>query len=472
MTFSPTNELPLVHELTPVPDSVEVFRRLASRPHCVFFDSAQRDAELGRYSFIAADPFDWITATAVDEDPLQRVETAMALFESNLVPGLPPFQGGAAGLLGYELGQTLERIPAARHDEFKTPALAVGLYDTVVAFDHEKERAWILSHGFPEQSASARKQRARQRIDEMLDWLASPPETSAPPELALSRQNLAPQFEVAERGGVTSDFTREAYLSAVARAVEYIHAGDIFQVNLSQRILTLQRESAMDTYVALRRRNPAPFAGYLDLGKAQVASASPERFLATRDRSVETRPIKGTRHRAPKATEDRLLAEQLRGSEKDRAENVMIVDLMRNDLARVCEATSVDVPALCQLESYRHVHHLVSVVTGTLAEGFSAIDLLRASFPGGSITGAPKIRSMEIIAELEPTARGPYCGSLCYLGYDSPGYKGAMDSSILIRTLVAAGGWLQASVGGGIVADSDPAAEYEETWHKAAGLLG
>jgi para-aminobenzoate synthetase component 1 len=216
----------------------------------------------------------------------------------------------------------------------------------------------------------------------------------------------------------------------------------------------------------LRRRNPATFAGYFDGGSLQIASASPERFVQVQNGRVETRPIKGTRRRSPWPVADMFTGAELQASEKDRAENVMIVDLLRNDLSRVCDADSVRVDELCRLEVYETVQHLVSVVSGRLRPGSSAIDLLRATFPGGSITGAPKVRAMEIIAELEPTARGPYCGSVGFVGFD-----GAMDTNILIRTFTAGRGWVQFPVGGGIVADSDPAREYEETLHKAAGLL-
>jgi para-aminobenzoate synthetase component 1 len=265
---------------------------------------------------------------------------------------------------------------------------------------------------------------------------------------------------------VSSNFDRPGYLKAVRRAIEYIHAGDCFQVNLSQRLVFPATEPPLELYGRLRECNPAPFAGYLDLGDCVVLSASPERFLRVAAGLVETRPIKGTRPRGATPEEDQRQIADLLGSAKDRAENVMIVDLMRNDLGRVCAYGTVEVTALCHPETYRTVHHLVSEVRGRLRAGLGPVDLLRAAFPGGSVTGAPKVRAMEIIAELEPTARGPYCGGLGYVGFD-----GAMDTSILIRTLTASKGWLQFPVGGGVVADSDPEAEYAETLHKAEGLL-
>jgi para-aminobenzoate synthetase component 1 len=248
--------------------------------------------------------------------------------------------------------------------------------------------------------------------------------------------------------------------------IDYIYAGDVFQVNLSQRLLYPPNTSSFNLYCRLRKCNPAPFAAYLDGGVWQVCSASPERFLCVRDGRVETRPIKGTRRRAADASADRRAADELLASEKDRAENVMIVDLERNDLSRTCRADSVRVTQLCGLESYASVHHLVSVVEGVLREGLKPMDLLQTCFPGGSVTGVPKIRAMQIIAELEPTARGPYCGALGYLSA-----SGQMDMSILIRTITSARGWWQIPVGGGIVADSLADAEYAETWHKAEAML-
>ena len=384
---------------------------------------------------------------------------------------LPPFQGGAAGLFGYDLGRQLERLPRPKVDEFQLPAVALGFYDVVVAFDHGQDRAWIISQGLPETEPSRRRRRAQQRLTEMRRWLARPAGTVRQFERRavaepLAAAELAPQHRVTDVAGLTSNFSEPQYLDAVARAIEYIHAGDLFQVNLAQRLLIPQTDEAVALYLRLRERNPAPFAAYFDLGDFHLLSASPERFLQVRGREVETRPIKGTRQRTARAEADLFAGDELRQSEKDRAENIMIVDLLRNDLSRVCDADSVQVEHLCRLETFQYVQHLVSVIRGRLNDSAGAIDLLRAAFPGGSITGAPKIRAMEIIAELEPTARGAYCGALGYVGFD-----GSADTSILIRTITAGRGWCQAPVGGGIVAQSEPAREYEETWHKAAGLI-
>jgi para-aminobenzoate synthetase component 1 len=265
---------------------------------------------------------------------------------------------------------------------------------------------------------------------------------------------------------VTSNMSRDKYIRMVERAIDYIYAGDVYQVNLAQRLLAPLDEPPIELYLRLRQRNPAPFAGYFDIGDLVIASASPERFLRVYGSEVETRPIKGTRPRWPSPEADMYSAGELRDSDKDRAENVMIVDLLRNDLGRVCEFGSIQVTDPLRLESYQFVHHLTSEVCGRLRAEYGPMDLLRAAFPGGSVTGAPKIRAMEIIAELEPTARGAYCGCLGYIGFN-----GSMDSNILIRTFSCSRGWVQFPVGGGIVAQSNPEREYEETLHKAEGLI-
>jgi para-aminobenzoate synthetase component I len=465
---SQSADLPLVFELPGVPDAEAAFARLRSLPHCLWLDSARRHPTLGRYSFLAADPFDYVELPVEGPPALDRWREIMAPFASARVPGLPPFQGGAAGLIAYDLGRQLERSPAPAIDEFGLPALAIGLYDVVLAIDHVDNRAWLISHGWPELSREARLRRATQRAEEFRGWLAAAPRgVERKPVLPpLAAESLAPRFVVRGPAGLTSNFSGPDYLRAIRRCVEYVVAGDIFQVNLAQRLLYPAADHAADLYLRLRRRNPATFAAYFDLGDFQIASASPERFLSAQQGEVEARPIKGTRLRTQLPEADLFAADDLRASEKDRAENVMIVDLLRNDLSRVCRPESVQVTQLCELESYEYVQHLVSAVRGTLRPECGPLDLIRAAFPGGSITGAPKTRAMEIIAELEPTARGAYCGALAYLGFD-----GALDSSILIRTFTAGRGWWQFPVGGGITAQSTPELEYDETWHKAEGLI-
>lgn len=458
----------LVEPYDPNVDLERAFARLAARPHVLFLDSARRHPTLGRYSFLTCDPFDYFEVPADGSDALALLAARIAPFATPTLPDLPPFQGGAAGLLSYDLNRSLERIPAPAIDEFQIPALAIGLYDVLLAIDHVDKKAWIISQGFPESEPAARRARAEARLRQFRSWLESEEPVAAPlTQLArLPVGELSLQFPVPGPEGLSSNFSAEGYLAAIRQAIEYIHAGDIFQVNIAQRLLFPAFGSAVDLYLRLRRRNAATFAGYFDLGRTQIISASPERFLQSVAGEVEARPIKGTRSRTARPEADLFSGDELLQSEKDRAENVMIVDLLRNDISRVCTPESVRVTELCRLEVYEFVQHLVSAVRGRLAPGKSALDLLRASFPGGSITGAPKIRAMEIIAELEPTARGAYCGSLGYLGFD-----GTLDTSILIRTITAAQGWWQAPVGGGIVAQSTPEREYEETWHKATGLI-
>jgi para-aminobenzoate synthetase component I len=474
----PDPHKPLIEELTPAPEPWDVCLRLAGLSNLLFLDSAIPGGELGRYSFLTAEPFSWLWSRGRQvwldgvrqpiADPFTVLAEQRTRWPTETIPDLPPFQGGAAGLFGYNLCHHLERLPRPHFDEFQVPDLALGFYDWVISFDHLKRRAWIVSTGFPETEPARRWQRAGQRLTAVRRWLNAPPLSPSalcpPPSSLLPLQ--APSYPLPGRPGVLSNFDRAGYLAGVRRAVEYVHAGDCFQVNLSQRLLHQATLPPLELYRRLRERNAAPFGGYFDLGDFVVASASPERFVRVVNGAVETRPIKGTRPRGPTPEEDRRNAEELLNSVKDRAENVMIVDLMRNDLGRVCAYGSVRVESLCRLESYRTVHHLVSEVRGRLREGKGPVDLLRAAFPGGSVTGAPKVRAMEIIAELEPTARGPYCGSLGYVGFN-----GAMDVSILIRTCTMGRGWVQFPVGGGIVADSRPDEEYEETLHKAEGLL-
>jgi para-aminobenzoate synthetase component I len=423
---------------------------------------------LGRYSFVTADPYDWI-APAGNTDAAakawQALRDRMAGFRAESIPGLPPFQGGALGVFGYALARQFEQLPPPRPNEFQLPDFAVGLYDWVVAYDHQQQRGWLISTGLPETAAGPRRRRALQRMRRVREILQSAPHKgrhARPTTILPSPQGIP----LPGRPGVFGNFSRDEYLAVVRRAVEYIHAGDCFQVNLAQRLFARFSACPAELFGRLRERNASPFGGYLDGGDWLILSASPERFLCVADGVVETRPIKGTRPRGTTPEHDALQRQLLQTSSKDRAENVMIVDLMRNDLGRVCAYGSVKVPSLCEIETYRFVHHLVSQVRGRLRPGYTGFDLLRAAFPGGSVTGAPKIRAMEIIEELEKSPRGFYCGSLGYIGFD-----GQMDTNILIRTFTLQGGWLQFSVGGGIVADSVPELEYEETLHKAEGLF-
>jgi para-aminobenzoate synthetase component 1 len=468
--------LPLVVEIPYAdwPRGLSVFAHL---PRFVFFDSATQDSRLGRYSFLAADPFEsWLvpsgTPSHLAREVFDEVVEKTRFYRQGCRSDLPPFQGGAAGVWSYELNRAFEDVPAARTDDVQTPLLGVGLYDVVLAVDHDRQQAWLISQGFPKTEETRRIRRARERLDFFLQQLGSQKEpdeaTAFLPNQSLNLLGQVPvqQTLVRDCPLLRSNFSEDAYLAAVARAIEYIRAGDVFQVNLSQRLAIPATESPLSFYWRLRTLNPAPFAGYCDLGEWQILSASPERFLQVRNGRVETRPIKGTRPRTHDPEEDQRICQRLLASEKDLAENVMITDLLRNDLSRVCLPESVHVASLCHLEAYETVFHLVSVIEGRLRESYDAFDLLAACFPGGSITGAPKIRAMEIIAELEPHVRGAYCGSLGYVGFG-----GDADFNILIRTITATKDWWVFSVGGGILATSHPEDEYAETWHKAEGLL-
>jgi para-aminobenzoate synthetase component 1 len=476
---------PLVEPLKGIPDPVELAARFLDLPYLLYLDSATGTG----CSFLAADPAIVVRSKGAATDILQSGTwrpaegDALGVVRGMLedaridpVPGLPPFQGGVAGYIGYDYGAVLERIPPTRYDDLALPDVMLGFYDWVIAWDHQAGAAWIVSLGLPE-CGVARGRRAKERL-EMVAARAAKPAGKIPRS---ARDDIpppprhpaaAPAYPVTSTDaavaiGLRSTFTHRGYLDAVAKVREYIVAGDIFQANLSQRFQAPLREPPFELYRRLRRRNPAPFAAYLGFDEVTVLSASPERFLRLDDhRQVETRPIKGTRPRGLVPMHDAALGRALAESEKDRAENVMIVDLLRNDLSRVCRPGTVRVPELFALEQHPTVHHLVSTVVGELEPTADAVDLVRAAFPGGSITGAPKVRAMEIIAELEPTRRGVYCGSIGYLSA-----SGAMDTSIVIRTFVAAGGELYFQAGGGIVADSDPELEYRETLDKVGGLI-
>lgn len=476
MIENPTK--PIIERLPDSVDPVFAFERLSELPYCCWLDSALSSSPFSNYSFLVADPIDILRVERVQADPLAKLDRWLATFKSVNIDGLPPFQGGVVGFMGYELGRCFERVPRAKHDEFGLPLASLGLYDVVLCWDHKSGDGWIISQGFPEcSSEAARRDLAASRLKRFQAVLSSRSTADTDGErLGSNRYRTsvhasahgltAPQYETRLGGGWLGNFDSDGFRTAVQQASEYIYAGDIFQVNLAQRLLCPARCDSRELYRRLRHVNAAPFAGYYDLGSAQIVSASPERFIQTRDRIIETRPIKGTRRRSSAPAEDAVIAEELRTSPKDRSENIMIVDLLRNDLSRVCDVDGLEVTQLCDIEEYPFVLHLVSSIRARLRNEATVTELVSAMFPGGSITGAPKIRAMEIIAELEPTVRGPYCGSMGYFGTD-----GNMDWNILIRTFTASRGWWQFQVGGGIVADSVPEHEEEETWTKAAGLV-
>jgi para-aminobenzoate synthetase component 1 len=487
---------PIYRKLPPGTSPEVVFSKLCELQGCIWLDSALSGDPRSEYSFIAAAPIDTLVIRTPQADPLATVDQWLEQYRDDTLVSLPcvaqanseshpiPFQGGIAGLLAYEFGRCFEKYPAPEFDELETPLCSLGIYDVLFAWKHShdesEDQGWVFSQGYAryhEQAPSEpeRNNRAKTRLeqfwqlvvnhhtDNLQDSRKAEPKTNFH---AMAHGLKAPQFETRLGGGWLGNFDSQSYRSAIERAKEYIRAGDVFQVNLSQRLLCPAKCSASDLALRLRKVNAAPFAGYYDLGHAQIVSASPERFLSVRNRSIETRPIKGTRRRTGDPTRDKLLEEELIHSEKDRSENIMIVDLLRNDLSRICEIDSLVVDRLCEVETFPFLLHLVSSIRGHLKPKTSFSDVMAAVFPGGSITGAPKVRAMEIIAELEPTSRGPYCGAL---GYVSPTTN--MDWNIAIRTLTCTMGWWQFQVGGGIVADSNAEHEEEETWTKAAGIV-
>ena len=455
---------PVVREL-PWQSPETAFRSLCDEPGIAWLDSATgHDDPRSLYSTIGIRPFRVIEAhgrtVTVDGqstvlDPFAAMAELLASFRLPPMCGPTPFSGGLIGLLGYELGGWLERVPASHPTCPQLPDLRAGLFDTVVSFDHRARRCWIISSGFPEAYSDARRARAESRADELQALLVAQPPPASPPLPALT---------------FVPDLSPDAYRATFRRLLDYIRSGDVFQANLTMRVSAARPASCPPDpaiYLRLRAEAPAPFAAFLRIGAASVASVSPELFLCLDPSGrVETRPIKGTRRRDPDPAVDATLRRELAGSAKDGAENLMIVDVLRNDLGRIAEIGSVRVPVLRQVETFSTVHHLVSVVEAQLRPGLGAIDLLRATFPGGSVTGAPKIRAMEVIDELEASRRGPYCGAVVAIGFD-----GTMDSSIVIRTLVLTPDTITAQAGGGIVADSEADEEHRELWLKVAPLL-
>jgi len=454
----------VVSPLSP-PQAFEVFK---DRPFSFFLDSGMDPEKLGRYSFIGSDPFLILRSRGkridllqddrqeiIEGNPFDVLGELLQKYALDSSPSPIPFIGGAVGYFSYDLCHFIERLPATAIDDLQLPECYLAFYDAVLAFDNLEGKAYIASTGFPELEDAKRISKARERLHELRGILAETPCS----EEAISSKN-------SKKVVLHSNFTHEEYVKAVAAAREYICAGDIFQVNLSQRFEADLPITPYELYSRLRLINPAPFASYLNFDGVTVVSASPERFLRVRGDTVETRPIKGTRPRGRSVAEDEALARSLLRSTKDRAENVMIVDLERNDLGRVCRYGTVRVSELCALETYATVFHLTSTVEGRLREDKNRIDLLKATFPGGSISGAPKVRAMEIIDELEPTRRSIYTGSIGYLSFG-----GEMDLNIVIRTFIIKDGKAYFQVGGGIVYDSDPEAEYQETLDKAKALI-
>jgi para-aminobenzoate synthetase component I len=443
---------------------------LAGWPGLVLLESA-RPGRRSRWTFLTADPIAVLVRPSPGRDPFEEARRTLARLDQTLPDDLdaPPFIGGLAGFLGYDLGLALEPRAELVPNDQELPQLRLALHDWVIAWDRRAGRAFLGGRAVDgdRRRLDERLGRVRARVTARPQWNGSA-ETSAEPPAA-----GAPSEEFL----FSSSLDRSAYEAGVGAIRRAIRDGEIYQANLARRLIASFDGNPWPLYRALRTGDPALFAAYLDLGPGEaggragvpraIASASPESFLSIdRDGFVASDPIKGTRPRGESPEEDRMLAAELLASAKDRAENVMIVDVLRNDLGRVCRPGSVRVPRLCRLERTSAVQHLVSTVTGRLASGLDAFDLLAASFPGGSISGAPKIRAMEILEGVEPVRRGPYTGAAAWLGPD-----GQLGSSILIRTLVADGARLSLHVGGGITWRSDPSEEWFETVAKARGPL-
>jgi len=436
-----------LHPLPYQPDPAAYFARLRQAPGAILLDSARPGAERGRFDLLSAWPRQHLQAQP-DEDGrtfLQRLRAALAeLGHAQLPDGIElPFAGGLIGYLSYDFGRRLEHLPSQSIDDLSLPDAQLGLYAWAMVTDHVLGSSQLVFHP---SLASAERER--------LIALFEAPDITASGDFTL----LAP---------MQGDLQPEQYRAAFDQVQRYIQAGDCYQINLTQRFRAPCQGDPWHAYQALRKACPTPFSGYQKLtdGSA-LLSFSPERFIRVNQGQVETRPIKGTRPRSADPTIDARNAEELRHSPKDRSENLMIVDLLRNDLGRTCQIGSVKVPELFSLESYPNVHHLVSSITGQLAADKDALDLIGDSFPGGSITGAPKIRAMQIIDELEPTRRALYCGSLLYVDV-----RGEMDSSIAIRSLLVKDGQVSCWGGGAVVADSDWQAEYEESIAKVRVLM-
>ncbi len=436
-------------------DSTTLFARIAHLPWAVYLDSGKPAGQYGRYDVMAASPFVTLSTNGEStevwsrqslqnspEDPFELLKQVLKPYAITQASSV--FEGGAIGYFAYDLARRLEVLPELAQDAEHIPQMMVGIYDWALVVDHREQTAYLVSHGFDAKTHE--------------DWQHLCALFEQPHQL------LVPAFTVTSE--VTSNMDIATYERAFNRIKHYILEGDCYQVNLAQRFSAQAEGDGWAAYMHLRKISPAPFLAYMNLPQLQLISGSPERFLQVKGQHVETRPIKGTRPRSHDLTEDENNARELEASLKDRAENLMIVDLLRNDISKSCKTGSVRADRLFALESFANVHHLVSTVTGKLAENATAIDLLRDCFPGGSITGAPKLRAMQIIEELEPNRRGVYCGAIGYIGFD-----GNMDTNITIRTAIYHQNTIRFWAGGGIVADSEMQKEYRETWDKASSML-
>lgn len=475
----PEKLLPVFRELpADLETPVSVFLKLGNTTPSFLLESVERGEQLGRYSFIGANPYAVVQSyeneglirhkreeTKVQlakspdgPNPLDLVKRYLAHYQVTGVPELPRFFGGAVGYLSYDMVRFFEKLPDCHHDELRLPDSAFIFTDPLIIFDHVQQKMKIVTNVPGGIDNRAAYEEGQVKINAVLDALKRPlPNCSQIHFSDSASDKKAPEF--------ISNFTRSEFVEIVKRAKEYIFAGDAFQIVPSQRLRRKTEAKPFDIYRALRMLNPSPYMYYLDYGSFQLIGSSPELLVKLEDGQAETRPIAGTKPRGKTEEEDKALVASLESDPKERAEHTMLVDLGRNDLGRVCRHGSVKVPVYMSVEKYSHVSHLVSSVVGELEPDYNAFDLLRACFPAGTLSGAPKIRAMEIINELEGTRRGPYGGAVGYFGFD-----GNMDTCITIRTIVMIGDTVYLQGGCGIVADSDPVLEYEETRNKMKAL--
>jgi anthranilate synthase component 1 len=464
---APGRLMPLYREiLADAETPVSAYLKVARGSPSFLLESVEGGERLARYSFVGTAPRQWlelqpgrarfdgedgVTEQQCD-DPLATIDAWVGRRETVAVPGLPRFQGGAVGFLAYELARCYERLPAPPASPLGLPLGLLALYDTLLVFDHLQRTIKVVTHVPLDRDVDAEYERGLGRIETLVERLHAP----------LADGVLAVAGQSGEAVPLQSNFTREGFEAAVVAAKEHIAAGDIIQVVLAQRFTRPVSASPFAVYRALRAVNPSPYMYFLDWGNFHVVGASPELLVLVEGGRAMTHPIAGTRPRGSTPEEDAALGEELRTDEKECAEHLMLVDLGRNDLGRVCAPGSVRLQQFMEIERYSHVMHLVSQVTGELRADLRPVDALRACFPAGTVSGAPKIRAMEIIAELEPEQRGSYAGAVGFFGYD-----GSLETAITIRTLVMKDGLAHIGAGAGIVADSVPATEYEETQNKA-----
>lgn len=445
------NLIPVYREiLADVETPVSAYQKLRGRGPSFLLESVEGGEKIGRYSFVGAEP------SRVVRDSFSELQQLMAGYRPVDVPGLPRFYGGAVGYLGYEFVHEVEpTVPRPARDDLRVPTLCFFLTETLLIFDRVNQTIKAVANAHVTGKPDEAYRRACRQVDRLLRRLELPLR-DVPREFC--RQVKLP--------AVRSNITPARHAEMVRRAMDYIRAGDIIQVVLSQRFAMRNAASGLDVYRALRSLNPSPYMFLLDFGDFQLVGASPEIHVRCENRHVEIRPIAGTRWRGQTPEEDARLEKELLADEKERAEHVMLVDLARNDIGRVCEFGSVRVEEFMTVERYSHVMHIVSHVTGTLQPQRNAFDLMRATFPAGTVSGAPKVRAMQIISELEQTQRGPYAGAVGYFAFN-----GNLDSCITLRTALLKNGRAYVQAGGGIVADSEPRYEFNETVNKARAVL-